>query len=301
MRPINVVGDLNIDLILSGLEDEFGLGREVIASRRDVSVGGSAANVASLLAAHGCPVRLFAQVGGDSEGKSIIETLSARGLPVDTISISREDRTGITVSISYPHDRAYITFPGTVGSTTLEDLNDGYLQAQGHLHLASIFLQKSLRASIGTLLERAKALGMTTSLDPGGDPDGNWDISDLKAYFRYLDWFLPNADELCAISATHDLDAALDSVPDTVSIVVKAGSDGAVLRYQGEILRFPAVPTSAAVVDTTCAGDCFDAGLLLGLMQGQSVSEAVNLGNQLGADSVTCVGLPGVVGWIHGI
>src|SRR3990172_1542506 len=121
-----------------------------------------------------------------------------------TIAWSDRQPTGITVSLTYPHDRMYVSHLGTVASTTLDDLPRGYLCPGAHLHLASYFLQKGLQPSVGRLLKEAKEIGMTTSLDPGGDPSRQWDASGLKESFRYLDWFLPNADEIRAITETKD-------------------------------------------------------------------------------------------------
>jgi sugar/nucleoside kinase (ribokinase family) len=72
--------------------------------------------------------------------------------------------------------------------------------------------------------------------------------------------------------------------------VVKAGADGAWLWRDGKAVRVPAVP--AAVIDTTCAGDCFDAGFLQALCRGLDPLQAVAAGNRFGALGASCLGLP---------
>jgi sugar/nucleoside kinase (ribokinase family) len=168
---------------------------------------------------------------------------------------------------------------------------DRYIEAQTHLHLTSYFLQDSLRGEVGNILRRAKTAGMSTSLDPGGDTNGRWDISDLKEHLQFLDYFMPSRDEIRAMTGREGLHAALRAFPEEVqTIIVKAGDHGALTRYHGEIEEYPAIPVT--VVDTTCAGDCFDAGFLFGLYRGESFKSAVQRGLQFGAQAVSTLGLP---------
>jgi sugar/nucleoside kinase (ribokinase family) len=291
MKPIIVLGDLNLDIILVGMRDQPSPGKEILAESHAMQAGGSAANVASVLAAVGCPVRLFSRLGNDSAGRYVAENLRQRGLDTGTIAWSESQPTGITISLTYPHDRMYISHLGTVASTMLEDLPRGYLCPGAHLHLASYFLQNGLQVSLGRLLKEAKEIGMSTSLDPGGDPSEKWDISKLKECFRYLDWFLPNADELLAIAGKKDRNEAVRTFSEEVrGIVVKAGPHGAIVRERDTIEH--CLGHAIDVVDTTCAGDCFDAGFLYGLSCGYSTLDAVALGNRYGAEAASCLGLP---------
>jgi sugar/nucleoside kinase (ribokinase family) len=290
MKTVIVLGDLNLDIILSGIQTYPSPGKEILAGKHVIKPGGSAANVASMLAVNMNPVEFYSNVGNDLNGKFIVDGLKKYGLKVDKISFTDKADTGITVSLTYSSDRMYITSPGSVSETKLEDLNGGYILKGAHLHLASYFLQKGLKPDVGKLLKKAKDNSMTTSLDPGGDPLEEWDISGLKKYFSYLDWFLPNEDEVKGITGTIDTRDALRIFPEETNIVVKTGSRGALARFNGDIEEYPGLKVD--VVDTTCAGDCFDAGFLFSLSRGDSLSEAVSLGNRYGAHAVSCVGLP---------
>jgi len=276
MKTVIVIGDLNLDVIFSQIDGQPAFGREIGAGNCTMKPGGSAANTAILLVLNGCPV--FA-------GEFVVRRLQEYGVRTDTISFSDMHATGTTVSLAYKKDSMYITFPGTISSTGPGDLKKPNFSTNCHLHLASFFLQTGLRPYFGELLKQAKQKGMTTSLDPGGDVSGKWDISDMEDFFPYIDFFLPNREELLGITE------ALKSFFDGVStIIVKAGSDGAFIRYRGEILHYPALP--AEPVDTTCAGDSFDAGFLCGISRGISFIEAVRLGNRFGAAAVCTAGLP---------
>ncbi len=291
MKTVLIIGDLNLDIILTGIEDLPALGGEIIAQDHIMKAGGSAANVAAVLSMSGCPVRFFSRVGRDIEGSFVVNYLKQLGVKTESIAYDDEERTGITVSLAYPQDRIYITHAGTVASTRLEDFNGSYLSADGHLHLASFFLQTGLEPSMGEILKRAKKCGMSTSLDPGGDTSQKWDMSSLGHALCSIDWFLPNREELLGITKRKDIQEALKIFPKEVKgVVVKSGGEGAFVRFKGQIEHFPAF--SVNVVDASCAGDCFNAGFIYGLMRGDSFVEAVKLGNRYGAEAVSTLGLP---------
>lgn len=291
MKTVFIIGDLNLDIILAGIKELPALGREITARDHIMKAGGSAANVAAMLSMSGCPVRFFSRVGKDIEGTLVVKHLKQLGVKTDSITYADEERTGVTVSLAYPQDRIYITHAGTVASTTLEDLNGSYLSADGHLHLASFFLQTGLGPSVGDILKRAKGYGMSTSLDPGGDSSENWDISSLGSALCSIDWFLPNREEILGITKTKDIQKALNIFPNEArGIVVKSGGEGVFVRFKGQVQHFPAY--SVKVVDMSCAGDCFDAGFIYGLVKGDSLVRAVKLGNRYGAEAVSTLGLP---------
>lgn len=291
MKRINILGDLNADVILSGMKTPPALGKEIIAEKYVMHAGGSAANTALMLASMDCPVKFFSRIGNDIPGDKILEQLAHCGLETDGILQSDSEKTGVTVSLTYPDDRMYITYPGTVASVKPADFPEGYLSAGDHLHLSSYFLQKALRPLVGELLKKAKSRNMTTSLDPGGDPEQQWDMKCLEPYWRYLDWFLPNRDEIKGICGAGSLKAAVRGFSSRVpGVLVKMGKDGAMLRCQGKIESFPG--NNIDIVDTTGAGDCFNAGFLYALLKGGSRRELVLAGIECGEKAVSSHGLP---------
>jgi sugar/nucleoside kinase (ribokinase family) len=175
--------------------------------------------------------------------------------------------------------------------TELKQAQQEILQGGGHLHLASFFLLRKLQNQVVELLRKAKAAGMSVSLDPGGDPSDTWDISDLEDSLQFIDVLMPNADEIRGLTGLKDPEKALSAFPESVQcIVVKTGSEGALVRYRGEIERHRGFEVD--VLDTTCAGDCFDAGFLHGWIRGEDLGRCVRWANMFGAQAVSVLGLP---------
>jgi sugar/nucleoside kinase (ribokinase family) len=290
-KTVVIVGDLNLDIIFSQINGQPAFGTELAAGDCIMKPGGSAANTAILLALNGCPVSFYSRVGRDFAGKLLVRRLEEYGVRIDTISFSDTYATGTTVSLTYPNDRMYITFPGTISSTVPNDLKMTVRSIQGHLHIASFFLQTGLRPYFGTLLKQAKKKGMSTSLDPGGDVAGKWDIHEIQDSLRYIDYFMPNREEFFGITGKNDIEEGLKTFPDCVStVIVKAGIEGVFMRLNNEIVQYPALPVET--VDTTCAGDGFNAGFLCGISRGMTIPDSVRLGNRFGAAVVSTLGFP---------
>jgi sugar/nucleoside kinase (ribokinase family) len=122
--------------------------------------------------------------------------------------------------------------------------------------------------------------------------DQTWDISALEPFFECLDWLMPNDAEIGAVTSTRRIEDALQAISQQIAgVIVKAGSNGIFTRYRQTIKHRP-VPREVSVVDTTCAGDCCDAGFLLGLWQGLDFDRAVAQANEYGGRAVACIGLP---------
>ena len=290
MKGFHIIGDLNLDVILTGLERSPSPGDELLLDDASVKAGGSAANTAVLLAFAGRRVKLYSRIGTDETSELVVSYLGNAGVDTGTLARDPDDRTGVTLSLPFPgsEGRCYLTFPGTVATTTLGHLHSGYLERGAFMHCASYFLQTGLRRDLATLLRKAKEAGMTTFLDPGKDPDGRWKLAPL---LRSVDWLLPNDAEMSALAGEREAVKALAAfTPAARGIVVKCGAEGALSRHQGTILRHPAA--EAKVTDTTCAGDSFNAGFLIGMEMELSLEGAVELGNRFGSLAVSCVGLP---------
>jgi len=192
---------------------------------------------------------------------------------VSAIEVDEATPTGISVILSAPGDRAILTVPGTIPTLAPAAVLDALDPSIGHVHFASYFLQPTLAAGLAELLEALRERGITTSLDTNWDPAEQW--AGLADVLPHLDFLLPNLEELRALASalgapaenSSDGAAALFLAALGPRVVVKAGRDGGWSIAADELL-VTAAGLTVDVVDTTGAGDSFNAGYLAALAHG---------------------------------
>jgi sugar/nucleoside kinase (ribokinase family) len=279
MKPILAVGDCNADLVLTQLSAAPQPGREALALGCSLTLGGSSTIFAAGVGQLGYPVAFAGKIGRDDLGDVLLRLLKARRVNVSRVKRDPKSRTGITVAISQPPDRALVTFPGTIAQTRVEELRLGGLAKFSHLHTAGYFLQPTLQTGLPALLAKARKAGVSTSFDPGWDPDQKWK---LDAVLPHVDIFFVNHEEAGAMTGLTRSDDAAVALSRRVKIaVVKLGPAGALAAQNGNVVRAPAYRVQP--VDTTGAGDTFDAGFVVALRTGKTLHEALALGNACGA------------------
>jgi sugar/nucleoside kinase (ribokinase family) len=158
------------------------------------------------------------------------------------------------------------------------------------VHVSSYFLlERSLGPGLAGLLAAARAAGASTSLDTNWDPAGTWGAEFFPDVLAQTDLLLPNEAEALRLTGAATLQEAIASLTKAGgAIAVKLGARGAV--YAGGPRQYLATPPPVSPVDTTGAGDCFNAGLLSGLMRGLEPPQALALGCAAGAASTQGIG-----------
>ena len=286
-----VLGDCNPDLVLTGEEIEPSFGQvERLVDGADLMIGGSGGIFAAGAARLGLRTAFVGMVGDDVFGKFMCDALSERGVDIGGIVVDPGLRTGITVILSRPGDRAILTFPGTIAALDAANVDPKLLTATRHVHVASYFLQTSLAPSLPILFQRAHDAGATTSVDPNWDPREQWD-SGIRELLRVTDLFLPNAEEAIRIGGVGDVpEAAMALAAHAPLTAVKLGAAGAIaVDSSGQIVEIPGL-AGVQPVDAVGAGDSFDAGVLTGLLSGWTVQRALSLGCACGALSTRAIG-----------
>jgi ribokinase len=276
-----VVGDANPDLIVRGgdVVPAFGQ-REQIVDEAALVLGGSGSIMACGAARLGLRVGMAACVGDDALGRFTVGELAAAGVDTGAVQVLAGVPTGLSVALGRDEDRAILTARGALAALDPAVLPDALLARARHVHIASPFLQPRLRDGLAELVARAHAAGATVSLDTGWDPEERWDV-----VVSAVDVLLPNLQEAerLADAAAGTTLAALGPV-----VAVKLGAAGAVGFSGGEVVRVAAPSVSA--VDSTGAGDSFDAGFLAAWLDGAGLAGALALGCACGALSTRALG-----------
>jgi sugar/nucleoside kinase (ribokinase family) len=282
-----VAGDVNVDLLIEGVT-ELEIDKEKLATRMDLVLGGSSGITAFNLAKLGTRVGIVSVIGKDSFGQFVEERLGAAGVQMEALRRHATEKTGITIWHSKNQKRAAVTYPGTIAMLRAKDISDDYLRGARHLHIGHYFLLTELHKDAARLFRKAKQLGLTTSVDCNYDPTEHWD-SGIRDVLRYTDIFFPNEDESRFLTGKKSASGAARELGKLAgTVVVKLGVRGALVYGRGESFRVPAV--KARVVDTTGAGDSFDAGFLSRFLRGGSLRECARAGASAGARCVTRVG-----------
>ena len=106
MSSIAIIGELNLDLIVTGAPRLPSPGQEVIVGGMELTLGSSSAILASQFARLDDDVLFISKVGADDFGARALEFLRARGVPTDAVAADGSLATGLTISIALGGERA---------------------------------------------------------------------------------------------------------------------------------------------------------------------------------------------------
>ncbi len=241
-----------------------------------MSPAGTAGGTAVVLSRLGATVRSYGAVGDDPVGDTLLALLAREG--VDTAGLVRTDaaQTSASVLPVRPNgDRPAWHCIGANGAFTLDHLPDDLLDGIDHLHLGGPEFLGGEAA--GRLLARARAAGVTTSVDvlAPGDPDMLAWIADALPHTDHL---LPNDEQVLGFTGAADLAAGARALLEhgVGHVAVTQGRRGALVAGPDGVVEIPAYAVD--VVDTTGCGDAFSAGYLRGLSLGRTPAAAAALG-----------------------
>ncbi len=291
MADLVIVGDCNPDVLVltGGVTPAFGQQEQIVPAIAMV-VGGSAAITAVAAARLGASVDLVAVIGDDAAGHFMLAELRRAGVGTSHVIVRDDLPTGMSVALSRGGDRAILTASGGIAALTAADIPPGLLAGARHVHLSSYFLmEESLAPGLADAFAAARAAGAVTSLDTNWDPSGRWGGPRLREVLAQTDLVLPNEAEAQRITGRPTLDEAVAELTASgAAVAVKLGGDGAILQRDG--VRYRAAPPRVTPVDTTGAGDCFNAGLITALLAGRGPADALALACATGAASTRALG-----------
>ena len=252
-----------------------GQGGELVEEIR-ITAAGSAGGTALVLAKLGAEVKSAGAIGTDAAGDMLVALLERDG--VDTELLVRRDDVQTSASvlpIRPSGERPAFHVVGANGTFTPDDLPQEEIEAATHLHIGGPEFMGGEAAA--PLLARAREYGVVTSADvlAPGEPDLlDW----IGPALAELDYFLPNGDQVLALTGADDLEAGCRALLDrgVGCVAATCGADGVLLVDEGGARRIAALEVEA--VDTTGCGDAFSAGFLRGLSLGRDRPGAARLG-----------------------
>jgi sugar/nucleoside kinase (ribokinase family) len=262
-----VVGDLFMDTVMSGFSLLPRLGEEAFAQTLRQEIGGGAAITSCGLARLGLNVAVLGVVGKD-DGMWIVTRLIDAGVNASALEHHPTEPSGITVSVSTAEDRAFFTYYGANEHLPimLKNPEARALMAEARHVQFACAPDPVLNAGLFPELHEA---GCTISIDAGWHEF--W-LTDPRIYemLREADVFFPNEREAALMTGRADAEDMLEALrrKGIRNVALKLGAKGAVLSWRGELIRCP--PHAVSSVDTTGAGDCFDAGFIYAWLNGES-------------------------------
>ncbi|MBI1281516.1 MAG: carbohydrate kinase [Anaerolineaceae bacterium] len=272
-----VLGDSCVDLIVNGADvvPEFGQ-VEKLVDNYTLEMGGSCCIFAAQAAKLGLRVGILGRVGDDAFGALLLQRLKEAGVDTQHMVVDPVLKTGLTIHLTQPGDRAMLTHPGSLNALTPAEVTDSFLASARHIHYGSLFLHTGLLPEWTGIIKRAKSFGLTVSLDTNWDPDDRWEAGITEA-LPLIDIFLPNEQEALRIARLNHLEEAVAYLRKRVNILaLKRGSDGANV-YQGDQQGQCAVEAAVAGGDGIGAGDSFDAGFVSAWLRGLPINQCLEI------------------------
>lgn len=279
-----VQGGASVDLTFLGLPELPRLGEEYQAAGFAMTPGACFITV-NALRRLGLRVGFSTDLGNDFFSRYILDHIRSAGIDQTFIRLQDRDLGEVSVGLSFPHDRAFITWDAARGwahrRVQLDDLRA--------YRVRCLFTHVALDDAV---FAEARTQRIPICVD------AFWDRPYLtsRAVWRAIeqaDVFMPNLIEAYTITGTDTPGAALEQLARHVpAVAIKLGPDGAIGSAGGVIYRAPAL--AIASIDTTGAGDNFDAGFMYGLLRGLAFEECLRCAVVAGSLSTIAPG--GVAG-----
>lgn len=286
MRKIAVLGSSNMDFVFT--VEEMARTGETIKSQSFRKVpGGKGANQACACGKLGGICTFLSAVGRDDSGEKLLESLEEAGVRTDKVLRKEDDTTGMAaIMVNAKGDNSIVIVPGAN-----QACDGNYVEENRDvIREADILLTQFETPEDGVFkfIREGKAAGKTVILNPAPAPGT---IPD--EILQGLDYLTPNETELntltgMPVETLEELEEASKTLLEkgVKNVIVTIGKRGALLSNKAESVICPTF-TEVKAVDTTAAGDTFNAGLAVGLAEGRPLMEAIRFANAAAAISVT--------------
>jgi ribokinase len=280
MVKITVIGSSSMDLVVTALKRP-NKGETVLGESFKTVPGGKGANQAVASARLGAEVTMIGRVGDDDFGKQIIENFSANGILTKYVEPVTGVESGIAHITLTEGDNSIIVVKGANDFVTTD-----YIEKAIKVIRESdmVLIQQEIpEETVEFVSETCHSLGIPLLLNPAPARPLSQRVIERATYIT------PNGLEAAVLFGNDDIHAALKQYPNKVFIT--EGKNG-VRYHDGE--REVLIPSyQVEVVDTTGAGDTFNAAFAVALAEGKGFRESVRFANRAASLSVTKFGAQG--------
>ena len=290
MSSISILGIYVADLVFFGkkipIEGETILGNNFV-----IGPGGKGSNQAVAAAKAGVKTYFISKIGDDQFGEMATKIYDEAKVDYSNVIISKEHLTGAAAIMVNEESgaNAINVFPGAAAAITNADID----KAENIIKDSKIFLTQ-LEAPKETVLyaiKKAHSFGVKTVLNPA--PAAEID----KSVFPFIDYFTPNETEASfyvghPVNSNDDASRAASKLLDMgiKNVIITLGEKGAYFANANETFSSPTANLSNPVVDTTGAGDAFNAGFAVALTENKSIKDAILFASATAGLSTTKIG-----------
>lgn len=256
-------------------------GETVLGTSFATVPGGKGANQAVAAARLGADVSMIGCVGDDEYGKAILQNFKENGVHTSNIKVLPEVQSGIAHIVVAEGDNSIVVVRGANEFVTPDCVND----ARETIAASDmVLIQQEIPAeTVEYTSELCRQLGIPLMLNPAPARKVS------RAVIDAADYITPNEIEAAGLMEGVRAQELLAMYPG--KLVMTEGKSGACYYDGRSIVRVPSFP--AETVDTTGAGDTFNAALAVALTEGRDLGEAIRFANRAAAISVTRLGAQG--------
>lgn len=283
-KKLLVVGSINIDLV-AGASRIPAPGETILGSTFEVFNGGKGANQAVAVAKLGAPVDMIAALGADLFTERLLSGLLDAGVGTQAVQRVAGPCGVALISRAGSGENSIIVVAGANNSVTAAYL-DAHQSTIGQASMILAQLETPMEAIV-RLAEYANAAGIPFMLDPAPA------VPLPGPLLRHTTWLTPNETEAQILLGGAHAEPAIAAekllATGVRNVALKLGSQGVFLAGRDcATQQIPSFPVK--VVDTTAAGDCFNAAFAVALTRGQAPPHAARYAAAAAAISVTRAG-----------
>ena len=273
-----ILADYFCDIVITGLPEPPRLGADLFGEGMDIVPGG-AYILATAMHRLGVRARWMARLGNDLFSRFVLEEAKREGLDTSLFQFYDRPLRSVSIAFSFVHDRGFISYMDPFP----ESFAEGVIAAQKPRWVINAPFDGSPEAYRFVDFIHLNGGKVYTDCQYPTDP---LDDPGFTGLLRQVDIFAPNPSAACQLTGEEDPARAAARLAEFCPLViVTAGKAGAFAQPGRQTWHSPALDVQ--VVDTTGAGDSFNAGFLAAHLRGEPIETCLRYGNICGGLSTT--------------